>query len=612
MDERRIAENLQLQSNQGDSSRYMELQPSGEPLEDRWRLQQDEAVSDWQPVEYSRPPKQRPNWILPSLVGVALIGVLTYMAWIGITRLAPGLASTGPEPAAVDAGAETGSEDQQPDNSEQAAPAVQAATDTPVPPPTALPTPTLPPTVAPTPVLVEQRIATVNNEFGVNARLDASTDSDVLRILEFGETATIIEEVEDASIEGNWLQVRTSEGALVWIASGFVDIATQLVPAESGTVLAPVAPAVDDAPLLDVRVIISSPAGLNARSAPDANADIVTILPNDRPYKAVSRSEDGQWIQVQIEDGSLVWIFLQLVIPTADLDSLPVDGEEPQVVAAPVAVPTVATTAATTTTEVITIPAVVTTTSDITSTTAITSTDSVTATAPADTGTDTPTTISPTIVVSSTFGVNARAGTTTEDDVLVILENGAEIPIVGRSADSQWLQVQLDDGRLAWVFAAAILTTSDIATLPEAAPIPATNEPLVPTETVPTTETISPTSSITATDAITGTGAVTATVPATATDTTTSTTTPVLTAPEDAVAKVATLTGAKVRIAPGAEQDEIDSYRINTELKAVGRDDTGEWIAVEVEGGAVGWVFGQNVDLNIGLDELPVLVVEST
>lgn len=585
----------------------MELHDDGRPLAERWRLQQDMAVPEWQPVTYSRPPQTRTNWILPSLVGITLAAVVSYMVWIGITRLSPNIATlqTIPDPQATPTSAalEEGATDNTAPE-EAAPPPIEDPTNTPpVPTNTSEPTPTTAPTEepSPTPILVEQRIATIANQFGVNARLEPSLTGEILRILEQNETAVVLDEREDAAIEGNWLQVRTSEGALAWISSQFAEVSTQFVVAEPGSAEAIAAvntPASREIPGLDVRVTISSPAGLNARSAPDATAEIVTILPNNRSYRAVSRSDDGQWIQVELEDGTLGWIFLQLVISSNDLNNLPIEGQEEPTPVPPTLEPT-PTTAAETAIDPVTAP--------------------VTDTVPAPP-------LNPLIVVSNTFGVNARATIGTDSDILTILENGTELPAIGRTADTTWLQVELDDGRVAWVFTAAVLTTDEVNDLPVVEPpVPGTSvaptttitqtetvtttEPLTDTAPVTETQSIAPTEELTSTQEVAPSTDLTTTTPVTTTEpiTPTDSVTDTSATPEGATATIVSLLGANARPSPGTEEAAILTLANGTQLTAIGRIESGQWIAVVLEDGSQAWLFAQNVELNVDLEALPIL-----
>ena len=87
-----------------DPLKNWQLENRGEPL-DQWKLQEaeqdltrhlqlqpDEAGKQaWQPVEYKRVPgKRQTGWILPSIVIVALLLALGYVAWISLGQFGLG------------------------------------------------------------------------------------------------------------------------------------------------------------------------------------------------------------------------------------------------------------------------------------------------------------------------------------------------------------------------------------------------------------------------------------------------------------------------------------------------------------------------------------------
>src|SRR5690606_22115960 len=199
-----------------DPLKNWQLEEGGEPL-DQWKLQDAEqqidknmqlqpsaqTPSDWQPVEYQRPAtRSGRNWVLPSIVIVALLVALGYVGFVSLNRFGLGNLQLGP--ISLGAAAETPTAEPTV-ATEEAAPVV-VATEAPAVVPTATPeppTPTLVPT--PIPALITMRIASVNEEAGVNARREPSTDSEIVRLLNNGEQTTL------AGTEGDWLQVILSD-----------------------------------------------------------------------------------------------------------------------------------------------------------------------------------------------------------------------------------------------------------------------------------------------------------------------------------------------------------------------------------------------------------------
>lgn len=573
--ERRVAKNLELQNQPSDSAEYMELRDT-EGVADRWRLQEDEAgaASDWQPVEYSRPPKARPSWIVPTLATVALVAMVGYAAWVGITRFDIGFgnlltaetestpaAEEGTDPEATDAVALDPQEGQATEPAEEA---TQPAA-----------TPTLAPTEAPSPTptveLVEQRIATITNQYGVNARSEPTLDSEIIRVLEQNETVVILQEQEDPASDGNWLEVRLSEGALAWISSSFVEISTQFVPQTGSEAVAPSdtdtgtgtgdAGTTDDGTTGDttagapasVSVTISSTFGLNARTAPESTADIVATLPDQSSYSADQRTEDTQWVRVQLEDGTQAWIFTSFLVADGDLSTLPTEDEAAVEPAPETGTDETADETGTDETE------------PEPDTEPITSTEEA----------------GVTVVVSSTFGTNARATADTTANVLRVIPNGAEVAVEGRTEDSEWLQVELDDGRMGWIFTSSVVATAeDVASLPVVTPPPLAADTLGSQEQdADATDTGATDTGATDTDA---------------------------TDVSDATATVVSLLGTSARPQPNTSGEVVQAVPNGAVLPVLGRSADNQWVQVELEDGTQAWLFVNNVDLSVELESLPI------
>lgn len=645
MPERQVAKNLQLDETAERSSSFMELEDGGQ-VDSRWQLRTDPSANDWQPVEYSRPNQSEPSWIMPSIVGLVLICVAGYLLYTGLSRLSDlNIASVPAETLPSDDSTAGTDDGDGATGGEQPAPAVAAvaqATSTALPAdePTAAPTPTDEPTVAPTVALVEQQIATITNQFGVNARLEPSTSGEVLRILEEGETVIVLDEQESDDIEGNWLQVRTSEEAVVWISSQFVDIETQLVPGDPAVAVSPL-------PDLDVRVTISSPAGLNARAEPDAASEIVALLPDDTSYPALSQSADGQWIEVELEDGSTAWIFLQLVIADASLSSLPTPQERAEAEAAALAAqeaaeaaalaaaeeaaaeeePEIADTGSITETETITdTPALADDAAPVDTSDAVTTSTVITNT---DIGNNVELVAGESISITNQFGVNARSTTSTDGEILLVLEEGTAFAITGRNEDSSWLQIALDDGTLAWVFTQAVEAPESLDGFPVRVP-PAVGDPAETLDSIEPATAADDDADAATDDTAEDTAAEDAAteedadVPAddaeaaeeapaddaeatdAAEDAPADEEEPVVLEDTGITATVTSFLGAKARPAPTTVEEEIDTVPFNQELNVLGRSEDSEWIQVALFADQSAWMLATRVELSAPIDELPV------
>ncbi len=445
-----------------DPLKNWKLEEGNEPLE-RWKLQDSEqsarhlqlqegteSAAGWQPVEYTRAaarPGSR-NWLLPSIVVVALLIALAYVGYVGFEGLG-GLASNavGPDatPAATEPAAATEPPaSEEPTSEEPAAEAggevAEAPTATPEP-LTATPLPTL------TPQLVTVRVGTVNELSGVNARRAATTTAEIVRMLGNGEKVTVVRQ------EGEWLQVILSDNQSGWAWAEYIDqavgdqmtleawnavlAAAGLSPVtESVLVDEPAAP-VDRALSLTV---IADP-GATVRVEPSTQAAVVGQVLLGAMLSASGRTEAADWLLVTLPEGSRGWIAADLVgggeertrlaVVRSDLlvgeGSAPAAGvtagEEPFVLQRNAAVP----------------PA------------------PYTNTLPA---------IGPAIAVSETVGVRTRTAPTLTADVSSILPDGAVLPVTGRTADGAWVQVTLPDNQRVWVFAEVVNLSSDIASAP--------------------------------------------------------------------------------------------------------------------------------------------------
>lgn len=476
----------------GDTAGHWKLEETEQNRISQWELQNDDAYMEeagWQPVEYTRDPYQQQSggsgWVLPSLVGLALIAVVAYGAWIGMTQLdlnnfgslIPSIAST-PLPTSDTAAVAQVDETATPVG-EAVATEVVPPTDTP-PAPTAT---EAPPTATPVPALVEEQYVTVIEQYGINARTTPSTDGEVLRVVGQNEEFLVLDE------ELGWLQILSAAGQPAWISSDsqFVSLRTVELPVDEanrtraqlgvdllpgGTAVVeggvtPVAALPTTAPiaggdsLTDTNVITdSSPgvdtggavvagtvnitAGLNARSLPDANSELVALLENGTELTLTGRLADNSWFRSSLADETTIWVFAEFVETTGDVTTLPV----------------------------IDVPGVAVSAPDVTSTDTLTTTTAVSDTTEpplADTGVTTPTvgTDEPaTASVNTILGAAIRNAPEDGADAIAtaIFEN--VLTVTGRSADSRWLQVDLGADGSGWVLVNAVDLSVPLESVP--------------------------------------------------------------------------------------------------------------------------------------------------
>jgi uncharacterized protein YgiM (DUF1202 family) len=149
--------------------------------------------------------------------------------------------------------------------------------------------------------------------------------------------------------------------------------------------------------------------------------------------------------------------------------------------------------------------------------------------------------------------------------------NGAVLPAVGRSADSQWIQVRLPDGRLAWMARTVINVSDNIDTAPVggAENVVATPTPLAaPAATAPAAAVV---------------------VPADA-----------------AVATITNQLGANLRAVPDRNADPVFTAKNGETFPAIGRTADGAWVQLALPDGTTGWVLAGTVSLDTDVNNLPV------
>ncbi len=551
--------NWQLE-NKGESLEQWKLQDSEQDLSKHLRLEEGaQTPSQWQPVEYRREPaKPRRNWLLPSVVIVALLAVLIYVVWVAfgrmgdtfdltaLTSLIPGAAGptvTAPTPVEIPSEA-------------PAAVVLPAETDTPTPEPTLTlaPTATATPVPEPTIGLVPLVRGTVNTVTGVNARSEPSVEGAILKLLAENEQVIVVDEADDLA------RVIFDGTTIGYVASEFLDRTTEQVPLEDyngalvGAGLAPITPeppALDPGSLLmptptpvppALEVTITANPGTNVRQTASLEGIVLQALPTGTAVEAIGRTVDGDWLLIQLDDAQLGWVLAEFVSAIGDLTTLDVvDPASLPVPGADVAAPGAAAGAP------------------------VLETNGVT---PAEPFTNTLPAVGAALAISDTAGVNVRAEPTTESGVLLLAPNGAVLSVIGRLADSSWLQVRLPDDTVGWMFADAIVGSDNV----DAAPVvggegEAATEPTVAEETP-------------------------APPPAPA-----------------AVLAVATVTnpfGSNVRPSPEQNADPINTAAIGDVLDVIGRNQAGDWLQVQLEDGTQGWILAATATVDSDVAALPV------
>jgi uncharacterized protein YgiM (DUF1202 family) len=562
---------------------------SGAQTEAPKQLQLQEDASggaQWQPIDYRRQTGPRRNWILPSVVIVALLGVLSYVGWIAfgqvvgggtgnnpfaamaaaVSDVIGGQAATAPTPEAIAAAAtltETAAVEEPT--------ATVVVTATPIQEPTATATPEPPP-----PAQGELITGIITEAAGVNARREPSTTAEVVRLLAQNAAVTVVAE------QDGWLQVILDDNTVAWVSADFIQRTSQTVLLDrlneilTAAGLPPVAtptPAVAVAAAESTglgatlpAVVIGEP-GINARNAPDmVNGVTVMTLQKDTVVTVVGRNGDNQWLAVALPDEEgFGWVMTQFVSVQGDIATLGVVTPE-QLTAA-------ATAAVAAETESAPLALVPTATSSAPAAPVL----EVSPVAPPAPFTNT-LPLGAAVAISNPLGVNARATASADGALVIIVPNGAVLPAVGRSADDQWIQVRLPDNQLAWMARTVINVSDNIDTAPVGG-----------VDTAAATD-AAPAADATATPATTPAAALAPGTPADA-----------------AIATITNQLGANLRSVPDRNANPVITVDNGERFPAIGRTADSEWVQLALPDGTTAWALLGTVSLDTDVNSLPII-----
>ncbi len=487
--DKNTADNWRLEDT-GDTLDKWKLQEAEQTQVSPWQLQSGQpSDANWQPVEYERQAPRRGSWVLPLLVGLALVAVFSYGVWIGLgtlgitdfASLVPSM-QTEPTPTEVAAALPIGETAPAATITETvAATATTAAVvDTTPPTPEASPTPA--------PLFVEEKLAEILNQYGVNARSAPSVDGELILVLDQGNEYLVLDDVGTA----NWVQIAISSTQQGWVSAEFVEVRTEQVlleaanqrraalnvplledssaqsaTAEQAAALsvtttlpsaaitetltvtntppvtateAPTAGAVLTEPVAPVATAlitgtVNITVGLNARSTPVTNTLPIETLLGGAVITVTGRSEDSNWLQAISAENPEIWVFSEYIDLSVAVDTLPV--------ATPGVVPT-----------------------PPSATTPLSATNTLTDTLPSTTG-EAPGDLSAS--VSSLSGANVRLAPDRNADSFAAVAYDTALPVLGRSADNEWLQVEYE-GESVWVLVSTVSLSADVASLPIVTP----------------------------------------------------------------------------------------------------------------------------------------------
>jgi cell wall-associated NlpC family hydrolase/uncharacterized protein YgiM (DUF1202 family) len=136
----------------------------------------------------------------------------------------------------------------------------------------------------------------------LNVRTGPSKKNSVQSVVARGTPVAIL------SRSGSWIKVQLADGTVGWVvAEGIGQGQPQTTAVQQSAGGAPVAPQRQGAlPASNFKTTAVKVASLNVRSTPSTGGQIVSSVPKGTKLQIVSRS--GNWIKVQLADGTYGWI----------------------------------------------------------------------------------------------------------------------------------------------------------------------------------------------------------------------------------------------------------------------------------------------------------------
>jgi uncharacterized protein YgiM (DUF1202 family) len=278
-------------------------------------------------------------------------------------------------------------------------------------------TPTLAPTFTPMPLPTSTPLAGASAYVsagvrGLRLQTSPGTAGEAIFGLEEFTALTIIGRTGD----NKWLQVITSQNSTGWLQAEFLDVfidlegvavTDEVTNVEVGTPPTPAGP--------DGQVAASA-GGLRLRASPSTDSFVVANLNALTPLSIIGRTEDNGWLQVTTNRGESGWVIASYIDAFIDLDAVQSVTEEKGGIV-PIA--------------------------------PVVSSSSLTGE-----------------VLEIGDGLRVRAGPGISSAIVTNLDKFTTLTIVGRTADSSWVQVNTPGGASGWVLAAYLSIRSDLNAVP--------------------------------------------------------------------------------------------------------------------------------------------------
>lgn len=202
-----------------------------------------------------------------------------------------------------------------------------------------------------------------------------------------------------------WLKVRLSDGQEGWIGAQYVQLTIPVgnLPLMDGTVSGGTPPTgATPTPPATTYWATVNTGAANIRSGPGIGYGIVTVVTQGQYVSLLARNSISSWAKVQLTNGSVGWINASLLNANVAINTLPVED-----------VQTLATSG-----------------------------------------------------VVNTAALNVRTGPGLTFGVTAVVYQGQGVALLGRTADSAWVKIRLNNGTVGWVNSAFIQTTTTINSLP--------------------------------------------------------------------------------------------------------------------------------------------------
>jgi len=259
----------------------------------------------------------------------------------------------------------------------------------------------------------------------LNVRAAPDTSSAIVTQIELNSQHPVTGRTAD----GEWWQITLPDGSTGWVASLFMSIAFEdevpLVDPSGTAVSTEAAPSGEatDVPAPAGAALATVLANrLNYRSAPAIGPNVLGQVLGGEVYAVVGRTTDGEWWQIQLNDGSAVWVNSTfMVLPDTFTGDLPITGGGGSVVES----------------------------------TAEPGAESTAEAVPAGS-------VLGTVLVNR---LNVRSAPTTTSDIVATSTGGQRVAIVGRTADSSWWQVNVD-GTTGWVYSVYVEADEAVIDVP--------------------------------------------------------------------------------------------------------------------------------------------------